>query len=130
MLEISVLGASDSVGKSCVMISDKDRRVIIDSGIQLHPKRSGLVSTAPDVDKYAHDITAVLISHAHIDHSAYVPALFRAGYKGSVHMTYPTQDIVQILWKDHLKIEGHHHYGVNHLQTTFREITPHNYGKK
>jgi len=130
MLEISVLGASDSVGKSCVMISDKDRRVIIDSGIQLHPKRSGLVSTAPDVDKYAHDITAVLISHAHIDHSAYVPALFRAGYKGSVHMTYPTQDIVQILWKDHLKIEGPHHYGVHHLQTAFRGITPHNYGKK
>jgi predicted metal-dependent RNase len=130
MLEINVLGASDSVGKSCVMISDKDRRVVIDSGIQLHPRRSGLVSTAPDVDRYAHDINAVLISHAHIDHSAYVPALFRAGYKGSVHMTHPTKDIVQILWKDHLKIEGPHHYGVPHLQTAFKEIVPHFYGKK
>ncbi|MHA1940846.1 MAG: MBL fold metallo-hydrolase [Candidatus Hodarchaeales archaeon] len=131
MIEISILGASDSVGKSCVMLYDnEDRRVIIDAGIQLHPRRTGLVSTAPDVDKYAEDTTAVIISHAHIDHSAYVPALYRAGYEGSVHMTYPTEELVNILWKDHLKIEGPHHYGVAHLHEALRRITPHYYQRK
>ena len=48
MLEIAVLGAVESVGKSCVMISDKDRRVVLDAGIQLHPRRSGKLSTPPD----------------------------------------------------------------------------------
>jgi len=104
MLEISVLGAHDSVGKSCVMISDgDDRRVVFDAGIQLHPRRSGRVSTPPDIDRFAHETTSVLISHAHIDHSGYTPALYRAGFHGSVHMTTPTKDIVHILWKDHLK---------------------------
>ncbi|MHA1976117.1 MAG: MBL fold metallo-hydrolase [Candidatus Hodarchaeales archaeon] len=131
MLEISVLGASDSVGKSCVMISDSDdRRVILDAGIQLHPRRTGRVSTPPDVDRFAEDVSAVLISHAHIDHSAYSPALYRAGYNGPIHMTTPTKDIVHILWKDHLKIEGPHHYGVSHLQTALMKIETHNYRRK
>ena len=131
MLEISVLGSADSVGKSCIMIHDNDgRRVLLDAGIQLHPRRTGQVSTAPDVDRFAAETTAVLITHAHIDHSAYVPALYRAGFSGSVHMTYPTKDIVHILWKDHLKIEGPHHYGLNHLQKALDEIRPHYYKKK
>ncbi|PWI49669.1 hypothetical protein CEE45_00640 [Candidatus Heimdallarchaeota archaeon B3_Heim] len=131
MLEISVLGASDSVGKSCVMISDSDhRRVVFDAGIQLHPRRTGRVSTAPDVDRFADETNAILISHAHIDHSGYTPALYRAGFRGSIHMTTPTKDIVQILWKDHLKIEGPHHYGISHLQTAMMKIETHNYRKK
>ncbi len=131
MLEISVLGASDSVGKSCVMISDNDqRRVVLDVGIQLHPRRTGKVSTPPNIDKYAEDTEAVLISHAHIDHSGYTPALYRAGYHGDIHMTTPTKDIVNILWKDHLKIEGPHHYGVSHLQTALMKVKTHNYYRK
>jgi predicted metal-dependent RNase len=131
MLEISLLGAYDSVGKSCVMISDSDdRRVILDAGIQLHPRRTGRVSTPPDVDSFAQNTNAILISHAHIDHSAYTPALYRAGYHGPVHMTTPTKDIVHILWKDHLKIEGPHHYGVSHLQKALMKIETHNYCRK
>jgi predicted metal-dependent RNase len=131
MLEINILGASDSVGKSCVLISDdENRKVILDAGIQLHPRRTGLVSTAPNVDQFAEETDAVLISHAHIDHSAYTPALYRAGYRGPTYMTHPTKDLVRVLWKDHLKIEGPHHYGVSHLQKALDMISPHYYGRK
>jgi predicted metal-dependent RNase len=131
MLEISVLGGADSVGRSCVMISDRDSRIVLDAGIQLHPRRSGLLSTPPDrLDDYADDIDSILVSHAHIDHSGYVPALYRAGYRGNIHMTMPTKEIVQILWKDHLKIEGPHHYGISHLQTAFQKTVPHEYKRR
>jgi predicted metal-dependent RNase len=131
MLKIAVLGAVDSVGKSCIMISDKDRRVILDAGIQLHPRRSGKLSTPPEeVDAYTEEIDSVLLSHAHIDHSAYIPALYRSGYQGSVHMTDPTKDIVNILWKDHLKIEGPHHYGITHLHSALQNTDSHNYNRK
>ncbi len=131
MLEIAVLGAVDSVGKSCVMISDKDRRVVLDAGIQLHPRRLGKLSTSPEeVDAYTEEIDSVLLSHAHIDHSAYIPALYRSGYQGSVHMTHPTKDIVNILWKDHLKIEGPHHYGITHLHTALQNTNSHYYNRK
>jgi predicted metal-dependent RNase len=131
MLEISVFGASDSVGKSCVMISDNDRRVVLDAGIQLHPRKTGLLSTPPEgIDEYIADVDSVLLSHAHIDHSAYIPALYRAGYNGLVHMTTPTKDIVRILWKDHLKIEGPHHYGISHLHAALDKVSLHNYYQK
>ena len=38
MLEIRIFGASDSVGKSCIMISDKDRRIILDAGMLILKK--------------------------------------------------------------------------------------------
>lgn len=132
MLEITVFGASDEVGKSCIMISDDDdRRVLLDAGIQLHPRRTGLLSTPPDgVDEFCEDILSVILSHAHIDHSAYVPALYRAGYQGLVHMTSPTKDIVNILWKDHLKIEGPHHYGISHVHSALNRSSLHEYNRK
>lgn len=131
MLEIMVFGASDSVGKSCVMISDGDRRVLLDAGIQLHPRRTGLLSTPPEgVDEFCEEILSVLLSHAHIDHSAYVPALFRAGYQEQVHMTLPTKDIVDILWKDHLKIEGPHHYGIPHIHLALAKTETHEYQRR
>jgi predicted metal-dependent RNase len=131
MLEITVFGASDSVGKSCVMISDGDRRLLLDAGIQLHPRRTGLLSTPPEgVDQFSEEFIAILLSHAHIDHSAYVPAIYRAGFDGLVHMTAPTKDILEILWKDHLKIEGPHHYGISHLHSALDRSSRHEYNKK
>ncbi|MHA1330986.1 MAG: MBL fold metallo-hydrolase [Candidatus Hodarchaeales archaeon] len=131
MLEIQFFGAAKSVGKSCVMISDKDRRVILDAGIQLHPRRTGLLSDAPkEVLDYADEINAVILSHAHVDHSAYTPALYKAGYNGSTHMTYPTKEIVKILWKDHLKIEGPNHFNSFHLKKAINNIHTHYYKKR
>ncbi|WP_455141050.1 MBL fold metallo-hydrolase [Candidatus Hodarchaeum mangrovi] len=131
MLEIRFFGASESIGKSCVMISDYDRQVILDAGIQLHPRRTGLLSTGPShVDDYASETTAVILSHAHVDHSAYIPALYRAGYNGLTHLTYPTKDLVNILWKDHLKIEGSNHFNYSNLKTAMRKMKQHDYSKK
>jgi predicted metal-dependent RNase len=131
VLEVSIFGAAESVGKSCIMISDRDHRVLLDAGIQLHPRRTGLLSTPPDkVDSYSEEIDSVLLSHAHIDHSAYIPAIYRAGYQGLVHMTTPTKDIVKVLWKDHLKIEGPHHYGITHLHAALDKTSTHEYKRK
>lgn len=131
MIEITVFGAFDSVGKSCIMISDPDHRILLDAGIQLHPRRTGLLSTPPKgVDDFCEEINSVLLSHAHIDHSAYVPALFRAGYRGLVNCTTPTMDLVEILWKDHLKIEGPHHYGISHVHAALAKTRTYKYHQK
>ncbi|MFW9856610.1 MAG: MBL fold metallo-hydrolase [Candidatus Thorarchaeota archaeon] len=130
MLTVTVLGAAESVGKSCIMISDRDRRIILDAGIQLHPRRTDQRSTPPaQLDDLSPDIDAVLVSHAHIDHSAYVPALYRWGYANDIHLTAPTKDIVKILWKDHLKIEGETHFSLRHLDHALRNSVPHNYNR-
>ena len=44
-----------------------------------------------------HQLDAVIISHAHLDHSGLLPYLYKMGYKGPVYMTAPTRDIAALL---------------------------------
>ena len=45
-------------------------------------------------------LDAVVLSHAHLDHSGRLPRLVAAGYGGAVYMTRPTQDLLEIMLKD------------------------------
>lgn len=127
-ISITAYGATNFVGRSSFLLSDRDHKVLLDCGIELVPKQ---YSIAPKgVDNVAHDIDAFLLSHAHIDHSGYVPKLAQKGYNGSYHMTSPTKDIVYKLWVDHLKIEGRRHWTETDLDKVFRNIRTNNYNKK
>ncbi|MHA2294918.1 MAG: MBL fold metallo-hydrolase [Candidatus Hodarchaeales archaeon] len=116
MLKLIPFGATDEVGRSCFLLTDGETRILIDCGVKIMPKSKGERTLGPyGVDKIAPELDAVLLSHAHLDHSGYIPALYRAGFDGPVYMTSPTADIVKFLWKDHLKIEGPYHYSLIHL---------------
>lgn len=131
MIKITPFGGSSYIGASAYLISDEYSKVLLDAGIQLFPRRTGRFSEGPDeVDFIVGEIDAVILSHAHVDHSGYIPALFRAGYEGKVFMTTPTQSLVEILWKDHIKIEGPHHYSIPHLQQAIKSISTHKYNEK
>ena len=68
-------------------------------------------SVAPiGVDAIADELTAVVLSHAHLDHSGYIPGLYHGGYEGRVYTTKPTIPVIDLLWQDHLHIEGEYHY--------------------
>ena len=60
-----------------------------------------------------------ILSHAHMDHSGYLPALYASGFKGKVTLTKPTRDLIQILLADYLKINAgfapYNDRDVNHL---------------
>ena len=71
----------------------------------------------------------VILSHAHFDHSGYIPKLVRNGYEGSIHMTHPTKEICAILWRDHLKIEGERHWTEDNMYDTLYQIETHYYDR-
>ena len=50
------------------------------------------------------ELDAVVLSHAHSDHSALIPYLFKYGYRGPVYCTEPTRDLAALLMLDHVKI--------------------------
>ena len=50
------------------------------------------------------DIDAIILSHAHTDHSALIPYLYKMGYKGPVYMTMPTRDIAALLALDYIGV--------------------------
>lgn len=113
-IQLISFGAASDVGKSCFLIQSDSRRILLDAGLQLNPKRTKLPSKGPiGVDEIAEELTAVVLSHAHLDHSGYIPALYEQGYTGPIYTTKPTIPLTKLLWKDHLKIEGEMHYSKN-----------------
>ena len=110
-IQIRSFGAATDVGRSCFLIESDGRKILLDAGLQLNPKRTKLPSKGPiGIDEIADQLTAVVLSHAHLDHSGYIPALFEQGYDGPIYATKPTIPLTKLLWKDHLKIEGQIHY--------------------
>ena len=49
-------------------------------------------------------LDAVVLSHAHLDHSGFVPGLYAQGYNKKVVCTKPTRDLIQLLLADYIKI--------------------------
>jgi len=126
-IHVTAYGATNYVGRSAFLLSDKDHRILLDCGLQLVPKQ---FSIAPKgVDAIASSLDAVLLSHAHIDHSGYMPSLSRNGYRGNYYMTHPTKEITYRLWLDHLKIEGRRHWGESDLDRVYHKIRTLNYDK-
>ena len=104
-ITITAYGAYEEVGRSAFVLHDNDRKVLLDAGIKIMPKEKNQRSLAPEgLDTICSELTSVIISHAHLDHSGYVPAVYRAGYSGRVHMTKPTRDLCSVLWRDHMRI--------------------------
>ena len=103
-VRLTCLGAARQVGRSSFLLQTPESRVILDCGIDV---------AAGDDHAYPHfeapefkieDIDAVIISHAHLDHSALVPLLFKYGYRGPVYCTTPTRDVMSLLQLDLVKI--------------------------
>ncbi|MCH8908109.1 MAG: MBL fold metallo-hydrolase [Candidatus Heimdallarchaeota archaeon] len=116
-LTLTGYGATEEVGRSAFILEDGEHRVLLEAGIKLRPNElslspEGLIEKAPELD-------AVLLSHAHVDHSGYLPALWENGYYGKLYMTEPTLDITFVLWKDHLKIEGRRHWSYEGLERAY-----------
>ncbi len=102
---LTVLGAAREVGRSCLLVSTPESRIILDCGI--HPGARGPLNSYPRLDwldSSLDDIDAVVISHAHLDHVGFLPVLFKHGYRGPVYMTEPTLALSTLLLMDALKV--------------------------
>lgn len=103
---LSFLGATGTVTGSRYLIQASGRRILVDCGLfqgykQLRLRNWAPFPVAPD------SIDAVLLTHAHIDHSGYLPALIRDGFRGKVHCTPGTAALCELMLRDsaHLQEE-------------------------
>lgn len=101
-MKLTVLGAAQEVTGSCYLIECGLSRVIVDFGIYQgrndDRKNSALLPFSPGA------IDAVLLTHAHMDHSGRIPLLVRNGFAGRIWGTLPTVELVDILWRDSAKL--------------------------
>jgi len=103
---IRFLGAADTVTGSRYLVETDGVRLLVDCGLfQGYKKLRERNWADPPFDPATLD--AVLLTHAHIDHSGYLPKLRKLGFRGPVHCTSGTQDLLAILLPDsgHLQEE-------------------------
>lgn len=99
MASIRFLGAAGTVTGSRFLVEAGPARVLVDAGLFQGPKELRLRNRAPWPVEPA-SLTAVVLTHAHIDHSGALPLLARQGYAGPVHVTPATRDLLGLLLPD------------------------------
>ncbi len=102
-VRLSYLGSGRHVGKSSLLLQTEESRVLLDCGVDVANSREPYpLLDAPEFR--IEELDAVILSHAHLDHSGFLPYLFKMGYKGPVYMTEPTRDVAALLLLDYIKI--------------------------
>ena len=103
-MEIRFLGGAGTVTGSKHLLTAGKAKVLVDCGMFQGLRRLRRLNWKPlPVDPRT--IDAMVLTHAHIDHSGYLPVLVRDGFRGRVHCTEPTRELVEILLLDSAKIQ-------------------------
>ncbi|OUM00917.1 MBL fold metallo-hydrolase RNA specificity domain-containing protein [Variovorax sp. JS1663] len=103
-MRIEFLGATDTVTGSKYLLEHEGRRLLVDCGLFQGLKQLRLRNwEGPPI--HADRIDAVLLTHAHIDHSGFVPRLMKLGFQGPVYCTQATRELCELLLPDSGRIQ-------------------------
>jgi len=104
MASIQFLGAAGTVTGSKFLLEHDGKQVLVDCGLFQGGKELRLRNWAPTpVD--VHELDAVVLTHAHIDHTGGLPRLVSQGYRGPVYSTPGTSDLCGLLLPDSARIQ-------------------------
>lgn len=129
-LRATSLGGFREVGRSALLLTTKDSKILVDCG----------VNVADETPPYLHlpelipfdSIDAVVVTHAHLDHSGLVPLLYKYGYTGPIYCTLPTRDLMVLLQLDYLKVAASEGkkipYESQHIREMIKHCIPLRYG--
>ena len=98
-LKLSFLGGAGTVTGSRYLVENDGRRLLVDCGLFQGFKSLRLKNWAPFPVKPS-SIDAVLLTHAHLDHSGYLPLLIKRGFSGSIFCSKATAELCGILLPD------------------------------
>lgn len=129
-LRITTLGGCREVGRNSFMLSTSETKILIDCGVSVGSEGTPYLYI-PEVLPIS-DIDAVVITHAHLDHSGLVPLLFLYGYDGPVYMTQPTRDLTALLLLDYIEVSAREGkkipYKSSFIRDAIRHTIPLKYG--
>ena len=104
MASVRFLGAAGTVTGSCTLLSWKGERVLVDCGLFQGPEELEARNWEP-LPIAAHEITAVVLTHAHLDHTGRVPRLVAQGFRGPIYCSRPGKGLVSLVLRDAAQLE-------------------------
>lgn len=103
-MRLSFFGAAGEVTGSCYLVETSRARVLVDFGLhQGGPGAERRNRRMPPIDPA--NLSAVVLTHAHIDHTGRLPLLARHGFAARIHATAATCDLTEVLLMDSAKIQ-------------------------
>ncbi|MHA2227325.1 MAG: beta-CASP ribonuclease aCPSF1 [Candidatus Hodarchaeales archaeon] len=125
-IRLTGLGGFSEVGRSCMLLETAETKVLIDCGLNVgfrEPKRMFPFFNAPEFD--ISEIDAVMITHAHLDHSGLLPFLFKWGYRGPVYVNDATLSLMTLLQKSYIDVAGREGKLVPYSQRDIKKMIVH-----
>ncbi len=98
-MKLTFLGGTGTVTGSKYLVTEGDAKVLVDCGLFQGYKQLRLRNWAP-LPVAPASLSAVLLTHAHLDHSGYLPLLVKQGFAGKVHCSEATYELCKILLPD------------------------------
>ncbi len=100
-MKLTFLGAVHEVTGSCTLLEACGKHILIDCGLE----QGADIYENCEIPVSAVDIDAVLLTHAHVDHSGKLPALVANGFKGPIYTTEATRRLCNIMLRDSAHIQ-------------------------
>lgn len=103
-MRITVLGSAREIGRSAILVEDRGAHILLDYGVLVSNGRK----KDPEFPLHVRprDVDAVIVTHAHLDHSGATPLFEVAGPETSIYATRPTIQLSELLLHDLVKISG------------------------
>ncbi len=95
-MKLTFFGGAGTVTGSKILLEANYKKILIDCGLFQGLKELRLKNWVP-LPLNLNELDAVLLTHAHLDHSGYLPVLIKNGYKGKVYCTRATRDLTEII---------------------------------
>ena len=106
-VSLLTLGGFGQVGRSCMLLTTPDSKVLVDCGINPGARTPSEAFPRLDWANISLDeLDAIVIGHAHLDHTGFLPVLTKYGYKGPIYCTEPTLPMMNLIQLDAIKVAG------------------------
>ena len=121
-MELQFIGATVDVTGSMTLLKTSQGQILIDSGLYQGIEEVVKRNKTPLPFKLD-EVDAIILTHAHLDHSGFIPRLVNLGFRGAIYCTKPTMKLAQIIMADSANIFEKDKHGLMHGFYLPKDIT-------